>query len=61
MNPVLKRRMPAYLGGLLLSLGAMIVIMQAKKAFAPVWSLCTCVLTKILIGPSVNDRSAFRV
>lgn len=30
-----KRRMPAYMGGLLLSLGAMIVIMQAKKAFAP--------------------------
>ncbi len=30
-----KRRVPAYMGGLLLSLGAMLVIMQAKKAFAP--------------------------
>jgi hypothetical protein len=31
----MKRRVPAYMGGLLLSLGAMIVIMQAKQAFAP--------------------------
>jgi hypothetical protein len=35
MAAFFKRRVPAYLGGLLLSLAAMVVILQAKKAFAP--------------------------
>lgn len=36
---VFQRRMPAYLGGLLLSLGAMLVIFQAKRAFMPKFHL----------------------
>lgn len=35
MSKVLRRRFPAYMGGLLLSLAAMVAIMTAKKAFAP--------------------------
>lgn len=35
MSKVLRRRFPAYMGGLLLSLTAMVAIMTAKKAFAP--------------------------
>jgi hypothetical protein len=39
MSSVLRRRFPAYMGGLLLSLAAMVAIMTAKKAFAPKFHL----------------------
>ncbi len=35
MAPIIKRRFPAYLGGFLLGLAAVLVLMQVKRALAP--------------------------
>ncbi len=51
LGRLLKRRMPAYFGGLLLSLAAMVLILQAKKAFAPKFHEVSVNLTTDEIAP----------